>query len=76
MCQGFVQQIERSKENLDGSACYRESIGSKAKRLDTFCRGICRGSVELEEKRFFEGGKTHKDECNKQVTQTKIHSTC
>ena len=27
--------------------------------------------VKLEENRFFKKGKTHKDECNKQATQTK-----
>ena len=27
-------------------------------------------------KEVFQGGKTHKDECNKQATQTRIQSTC
>ena len=40
------------------------------------CRGICREAIEFEEKEVFKGGKTHKDECNKQATQTKIRSTC
>ena len=29
---------------------------------------IYREAIELEEKEFFKGGKTHKDECNKQAT--------
>ena len=36
---------------------------------------IYQGAMELEERRFFKGGKTHKDECNKQATQTKIQAT-
>ena len=32
---------------------------------------MCWEAVELEERSFFKGGKTHKDECNKQATQTK-----
>ena len=37
---------------------------------------ICWEAIELEENEFFKEGKTHKDECNKQDTQTKIQSTC
>ena len=35
-----------------------------------------REAVELEEKEFFKKGKTHRDECNNQATQTKIQTTC
>ena len=54
MCQGSIEQTKRSEEKLDGLACYRESIESKAKRLD---RGGCvKVSVEklssLKKKRF------------------------
>ena len=31
-------------------------------------------AVKLEERRFFKKGKTHKDECNKQATQTNIQA--
>ena len=36
---------------------------------------IYREVVELEEKEFFKKGKTHRDECSKQATQTQIQST-
>ena len=47
-------------------------IKKRERRLDR--KRIFRGAVELEEKEFFKGGRTHKDEC-KQATQLKIQST-
>ena len=31
---------------------------------------ICREAVKLKEKEFFKKGETHRDECDKQATQT------
>ena len=42
------------------------SIKAKERKLDR--NGICRRSIELEERGFFKKGKKHRDECNKQAT--------
>ena len=49
---------EKEKEGLDR----RESIEDLSR--------ICREAVKLEEIRFFKMGKIHRDDCNKQATQT------
>ena len=40
---------------------------SSRQRAKKFC-SMDRGTIELEEGRFFNGGKTQRDECNKQAT--------
>ena len=45
----------------------RESIEKKPTSMD-------QEAIELEERRFFKKGKTHRDECNKQATQTNIQA--
>ena len=49
---------EKEKEGLDR----RESIEDLSR--------ICQEAVKLEEIRFFKMGKIHRDDCNKQATQT------
>ena len=65
-----------AKESLDGSRICQESI-EQTECTKNWLDGkkIYRETVELEEKEFFKGGKTHKDKCNKQATQPKIQST-
>ena len=36
---------------------------------------MCGKAVKLKERRFFKKGKTHRDKCNKQATQTNIQAT-
>ena len=74
ICRESIGQTESSETFLDGSKSYRGSIEITRRRLDR--KDNCQGCVELEEKRFFKKGKTHRDKCNKQATQTKIQSTC
>ena len=38
--------------------------------IDANLSRICREAVELKEKVFSRKGKTHRDKCNKQATQT------
>ena len=57
------RKIPQWIENL--SRIYREKR-KKAQQKDNLLR-ICREAIELEENEFFKGGKTHKDECDKQL---------
>ena len=71
--------IEMKPRNFDGSRICRGSIEKRERRLDRkeFVEDLSRtyrGAVELKERRFFKVGKTNKDECNKQATQTKIQA--
>ena len=70
ICRESIRQIESSEIFLNGSKSCRGSVESKAKRLDR--NGCVEVSVKkllsLKKRIFFKGGKTHKDECNKQAT--------
>ena len=65
---GYWESIEEKPRNLDGSRIHQDLSRKGARRARW--KGICQGSVELEERRFFKKGKTHRDECNKQSTKT------
>ena len=65
--------IEKKSWNLDGSRICWGSIKKRERRLDR--KRICWEAIELEEKEVFSGEKTHKDDCNKQATQSKTQST-
>ena len=76
----YRDSIEMKPRNFDGSRICRGSIEKRERRLDRkeFVEDLSRtyrGAVELKERRFFKVGKTNKDECNKQATQTKIQAT-
>ena len=55
-----IEKLSRPKEEI--------SIERNLSRM-------CWEAVELKERRFFKKGKTHRDECNKQATQTEIQTT-
>ena len=70
------RQRGQKKISMDRPAVENLARVKQKDRQKRMCRGICREAIEQEEKEFLKGGKTHKDECNKQATQSKIHSAC
>ena len=83
--QESIGQTENLEIWLDKSRIYQEetqksrwienpsrSVEKRRKKvsIERNLSRIYQKAVELEENRFFKKGKTHKDECNKQATQT------
>ena len=72
------ESIEKKPRNLDGLRIRQDLSRKEKEGLER--NGIYRGFVEklsnLKKRCFIKKGKTHRDECNKQVTQTKIQPTC
>ena len=63
----YLDEIQKSRwiENVIRSIEKRRKKGS----IDANLSRICQEVVELEERRFFKKGKTHRDEYNKQAIQ-------
>ena len=64
---GMLSRRQRAQEKfLMDQEVVKVSIEAKERKLDR--NGICRRSIELEERGFFKKGKKHRDECNKKAT--------
>ena len=51
---------------LDGSKMRKDLLRKEVQGSQWI--DICREAIELDKKQFFQRGKTHRDECNKQAT--------
>ena len=61
--------------SMDRRSVHKLSRHKRESSIEEESIEICRESYQAWRTGVFQGGKTHKDECNKQATQTKIQST-
>ena len=74
------EMLSRRQRAQENSSMDRESVEDLSRHeeessIEKNLLRMCRKAIELEVRRFFKGGKTHKDECNKQATQTNIQTS-
>ena len=75
-----IEMLLRRHKAQEKSSIDRESVEDlsrpeKESSIERNLSKMCREAVKLKERRFFKKGKTHRDKCNKQATQTNIQAT-